>query len=142
MEDLLSKMHGLNIREANYAVLHAQLRRRWPTIADNYPKPELPSTAPPPATYVYQAPAPPTNASAAQQWPCTLASTPITPQYDAPDSFFQSRPRAEGCAFCNQNGHRVHECSFAEEYVRAGRAIIRTGRIHLPNGDPIPNDGT
>jgi len=141
MEDLLSKMHGLNIREANYAVLHAQLCCRWPNIADDYPKPELPLTAPPPATYAYQAP-PPTNASAAQQWPRTPALTAMTPQNDAPNSFFRSRPHAEGCAFCNQNGHRVRECSFAEEYVHAGHAIICTGRIHLPNGNPIPNDGT
>ena len=65
MEDLLSKIHGLNIHEANYTILHAQLRRRWPNIANDYPKPELPSTAPPPATYMYQAPPPPTNANTA-----------------------------------------------------------------------------
>ena len=29
----------------------------------------------------------------------------------------------------------------AEEYVRSGRATIRGGRIHLPNGVPVPNDG-
>ena len=88
MEDLLSKMYSLNICEANYAVLHAQLHCHWPNIADNYPKPKLPLTAPPPATYVYQAPPPPTNANAMQQWPRTPASTAMTPQNDAPDSFF------------------------------------------------------
>ena len=30
----------------------------------------------------------------------------------------------------------------AGEYVRSGRATIRGGRIHLPNGDLVPNDGT
>jgi len=126
MEDLLSKMHSLNICEANYAVLHAQLRRRWPNIADNYPKPKLPSTALPPTTYAYQALPPPTNTNAAQQWPCTPASIATTPQNDAPDSFFQSCPHAKGCAFYNQKGHCVRKCSFAEEYVHASHAIIHT----------------
>jgi len=88
MEDLLSKMHSLNICKANYAVLHMQLHHRWPNVADNYPKPQLPLATLPPASYVYQAPPPPTNANATQQWPCTPASTAMTPQYDAPNSFF------------------------------------------------------
>jgi hypothetical protein len=30
----------------------------------------------------------------------------------------------------------------AEEYVDSGRAVIVNHRIHLPNGQPVPNDGT
>ena len=36
----------------------------------------------------------------------------------------------------------MRECPAAEEYVDTGRAIVRDNRIHLPNGQPVPNDGT
>ena len=33
-------------------------------------------------------------------------------------------------------------CTTAEEYVNTGRASLVDNRIHLPNGQPIPYDGT
>ena len=122
MEDLLSKMHGLNIRDSTYTILHAQLHCRWPSIANDYPKPEAVSAAPQPATYSYQAPPAPPNSNASQQWSRTPAPTTSTSRYEDPESFFRSRQRSEGCAFCNQKGHRIRECNLAEEYVRSGRA--------------------
>jgi len=68
--------------------------------------------------------------------------TTLTPSFDDPNSFFRTRQRSEGCAFCNQNSHHIRKCNLAEEYVRSGRASIRGGCIHLPNGNPVPNDGT
>ena len=63
-------------------------------------------------------------------------------RYEDPESFFRSQQRSEGCAFCNQKGHRICECNLAEDYVCSGRASIRSGRIHLPTGDQVPNDST
>jgi len=142
MGDLLSQMHGLNIRDSTYTILHAQLRRRWPTIANDYPKPELVSATPQPATYSYQAPPAAPNPNTSPQWSRTPAPTTSTPSFDDPNLFFRTRQRSEGCAFCNQNGHHIRKCNLAEEYVRSGRASIRGGRIHLLNGEPVPNDGT
>jgi hypothetical protein len=90
MEDLLGRMHGLNIRETTYALLHGQLRRRWPSVADDYPKPELPLAPKPPTTYAYQAPLP-VNPTVAPQWlqtPAPTAPTASSAQQDCPDSFF------------------------------------------------------
>ena len=38
-------------------------------------------------------------------------------------------------------GHRIHGCPAAEEYYRTGRVKIIGNRLHLPTGEPIPNDG-
>jgi len=142
MGDLLSQMHGLNIWDSTYAILHAQLCRRWPTIANDYPRPELVSATPQPATYSYQAPLAAPNPNTLLQWSRTPAPTTLTPSFNDPNLFFQTQQRSEGCTFCNQNGHHICKCNLAEEYVRSSHASIRGGCIHLPNGDPVPNDGT
>ena len=80
MEDLLSQMHGLNIRDSTYSILHAQLRHRWPSVANNYPKPDLVSVAPQPATYTYQALLTPPNPNTSSQWSRTPAPTTLTPR--------------------------------------------------------------
>jgi hypothetical protein len=36
----------------------------------------------------------------------------------------------------------VLNCPAAEEYMRPGRALVKNDRLHLPTGDPIPNDGS
>jgi hypothetical protein len=36
----------------------------------------------------------------------------------------------------------IRSCPGAMEYVNAGRAMVKNGRIHLLNGQPIPNDGS
>jgi hypothetical protein len=38
-------------------------------------------------------------------------------------------------------GHRIHGCPAAEEYVDTGCVKIIGNRLHLPTGEPIPNDG-
>jgi hypothetical protein len=57
-------------------------------------------------------------------------------------SYFRLGPCSEGCSFCHGQGHRIHECPIGDDYVRSGHATIINGRIHLPNGQPIPFDGT
>ena len=144
MEELLSKMHGLNIQEQAYALLHGQLRHHWPLVANDYPKPELPSISAPTA-YAYQAPPPPIIPTAPPLWPRTPVPPPVvtsTQQGDNPKSFFRTHQHADGCTFCTQKGHRVQECSLAEEYVHTGRAKISNSHIHLPNLQPVSNNGS
>ncbi|KAI9455894.1 hypothetical protein F5148DRAFT_1324582 [Russula earlei] len=54
-------------------------------------------------------------------------------------AYFRRAPRLNGCPFCAQPGHGVRWCTIAEEYCRTGRIVIRNARLHLPNGQPIPN---
>jgi hypothetical protein len=90
MEDLLSKMHRLNVHEQVYTLLHGQLHQCWPLVANDYPKPKLPSVLASMA-YAYQALPPPAMPTALPQWPQMPAPTPIiipNQQIDSPDSFF------------------------------------------------------
>ena len=61
---------------------------------------------------------------------------------NAAASFFQSSPCTEVCSFCHGQGHRICECPTGNEYVLSGRATIINNRLHLPNGQPIPFDGS
>jgi len=111
-----------------------------PGLARNSLKPKLGPLASSPIS-AYQAPSAPQTIS--QPSPRTTDSNPAPPQLARgdPSAFFRKRSRSDGCAFCSQNDHCVRECNTAEEYVRDGRATICNGRIHLPSGDPVPNDG-
>jgi hypothetical protein len=120
----LSRMHGLSVQERSYTLLYTQCLRRYPELAPMLPKPEIVRDAPP-SRYSYQ----------------TTTAPPPPPSADA-SAFFRPRPRADGCAFCVQPGHRVRECPAAQEYVHTGRASIRDGRICLPNGRHVPNDSS
>ncbi|KAI9429881.1 hypothetical protein H4582DRAFT_2088124 [Lactarius indigo] len=131
LEDLMDKMHGLSMRERSYAVLYARLAHRYPDVARNVPKPEL--TQP---SYAFQTPSTPTSSS---RQPWTERSVPAPPPAVSSDSSF-FRSRAMSCAFCSQTNHRIRECPIAQEYVRLGRAVVINDRIHLPNGQPIPNN--
>jgi hypothetical protein len=142
MEELLGKMHGLTIRDSAYAILHGQLCCHWPNVTNDYPKPELTLPPPPLAAYTYQALPPSTIPNFQQQWLQTPAPTTAPTNYETPDGFFCSWPCTDGCTFCNQRGHCIRECSIAKDYVCSGCTTICSGQIHLPNGDPIPNDGS
>jgi hypothetical protein len=62
------------------------------------------------------------------------------PSISKPPGFFCAC--SDRCAFCTQKGHCLYECLAAEEYIDSGRAVIVNHWIHLPNGQPVPNDGT
>ena len=137
-------MYGLSPRDRSYATLYARCAHRFPNIAATLPKPELAHEPSPPAiSYAYQsqsAPQPAFN----QSWSHTSHSAPVLPTLPSNEAaaFFRPRPRVEGCAFCAQAGHRLRECRIAQEYIASGRAIIKEERIHLPDGQRVPNDGT
>jgi hypothetical protein len=133
LADLVTKLHGLSVRDPTYAVLYAQCKLRFPQIAQDLVRPELFQAA---STVAYQAPA-------SQAWAQpAAASAPAPAASTASSSFFRRPARTDGCAFCAQRGHMVRSCPAAEEYVRTGRALIKNDRLHLPTGESIPNDGS
>jgi hypothetical protein len=151
IEDLVGRMHDLDIRERSYAILYAQCADRFPNIAQVMPKPELSRTAPSTSNaFTYQAPSTFPQPSVMPQQPQAFPLQHTPPLQHAPSHIpvadstplFRSRPRIEGCAFCTQLGHRVRECPAAREYVNTRRAMLKNDRLYLPDGTPIPNDGT
>jgi hypothetical protein len=157
------QLHSLSVRDTAYARLHAQCARRFPDIARDLPKPEYRRDSPV-VSYSYQA-TPALPPLTAQQWPYQTApalplptaqpwpifhsaSVPALTQASAlppppiiasaADSFYCPHP----CTFCMYMGHLIHDCAQVGEYLRAGQATHINSKIYLPNGQPIPNDGT
>jgi hypothetical protein len=101
----------------------------------------------PSASFALQAPANPSwpqpvaSAPAQARQPWVQRTQPTTLPSDA-TSFFRTPRWIDGCAFCTQSGHIVHECPIAMEYVSTGRAKIMNNRVNLPNGQWIPNNGS
>jgi hypothetical protein len=110
-EDLVKRMRGLPINEEAYAMLYTRCALRFPYVVQLLPtgRPLFTQPAPvPTASLSLQAPAPPPQ-TVPQTWP--VAAVPsTTPQFIPIPSFFRSRARSDGCAFCTQPGHRVREC--------------------------------
>lgn len=156
IENLIRGMRGLSVHEEAYAMLFAECIIRFPDLGQVMPQPAFVS-APIPATTSFSVqtpvPAPPPSSTRAP-WPANpppSAPWPARPPPSAPwptnpppttnyPSFF--RPRIDRCAFCLQPSHRIRECTGAQEYVRSGRVIVVDDKLSLPNGHPIPYDGT
>jgi hypothetical protein len=163
LDELITQLHSLSVRDPAYARLHARYVCRFPDIARNLPKPEY-QMDPLVVSYSYQASAAP-PLPPAQQWPYQAASAPPLPpaqqwpmfhpasiftpaQASAPppppviassaNSFYHPR----SCTFCMFTGHLICNCAQVGEYLRAGLATHINGKIYLPNSQPIPNDGT
>ena len=124
LEDLVGRLHGLSVRDREYVNLHARRVDPFPNAMMGIPKPGY-RDGPPMVAYLYQATAslPPTP----QPWsaPTTApAPVPITPPAStgAPTSFFQPRP--DFCTFCCAQGHRVHSCPIANEYLTSRHASV------------------
>jgi hypothetical protein len=168
-EELLDQMDHLPLHNRAYASLHAHCILRYPHLAKSLANPEMSAgttslsyqaVSPPPPianptyayqatppsqpcaalTYGYQAPPPPPPPR--QPWAPvpTLMPHQSPPSVSKPLGFF--RARSDRCAFCTQKGHHLCECPVAEEYIDSGRAVIVNHQIHLPNGQPVPNDST
>ena len=141
---MIGRLYDLSVWEKSYAILFAQCAKRFPEAMFGIPKPEY-RTGSPAITYSYQpaAPQPPTS----QPWSVPTTAPVPTPSAPAAStgtatSFFRFGPRPEACAFCCAENHRVCDCAIAGEYVKSGCASIVNDRIHLPNGQPVPFDGS
>ena len=143
---LVTKLSSLSVQEPSYFVLYSQCQDRFPSIARRLPKPMLfsagASSSPATATVAFQAPHTPAHQSWTQHTPATPAPPPVANMSEGA-AFFSDRngTRPQGCTFCGMLGHRIHGCPAAEEYYRTGRVKIIGNRLHLPTGEPIPNDG-
>ena len=141
LDDLIYKLHSLSVRDFAYKQAYARCARRFPDALRGIPEPGY-RDAPPTAAYSYQPAAPP---PALQPWSApapTLVSPAANANANAIASFFRTTPRPETCAFCTAPDHRLRQCPIANEYLVSGRASIVGDRMHLPNGQPIPFDGT
>ena len=144
IDDLLRRMRGLSTRDESYALLYGRCAAWFPTVAQSLPKPHIVEhesaslTAFSVQTSPLLPPPPPTQ----QSWPTSSNSLPTTPSSSNPSSFFRAPLRPDGCAFCTQSGHRVRGCPTAKEYLGLGRVLVQGDRLYLPNGQPIPNDGS
>ena len=152
-------MHGLSIRDPNYAALYVECMQRFPDVVKQLAGPvfcqiptssfafQTPATQPwtqPVPTLAQQpwqqsAPPPPAPVPSHQQW--NQPTQPIMPPSDA-TSFFRIPQRMNGCAFCTQPNHGIRKCPIAMEYVRMDCTKVINDRLHLPNGQRIPNDGS
>ena len=140
MEDLVLQLHSLLVQDPSYAVLYARCAAHFLHLLKSVPRLEY-KTGPIATTYSYQAtapPPPPPQPWSAHAAPLAPTQAPFTTT--AAPSYY--RPRPEVCSFCYAPGHRIRECPIGDEYVRTGRATIINGRLHLPNGQPIPYNGT
>ena len=134
---LVTKLNNLSVWEPSYLVLYSQCQKRFPSIAQHLPKPDLFANQLSPA--IAAVPAPARQPSAQQTF---APPTPSTADATA-DAFFWDRNgvRSRSCVFCGVLGHRIRGCPVAQEYVDTGRVKIVGNRLHLPTGQPIPNDG-
>jgi len=140
LKSFIYQLHALPQRDPKYAFLYAQCAARFPNHMTNIPRPGYQADTA--AAYLYQAPPPPLP-----MWsvPATTPiPTPVVPAVNtaAPTPFFQFGPCPETCVFCRANGHRLRACTVASKYIRSRCATWINDRIHLPNGQPVPFDGS
>ncbi|KAF8266264.1 hypothetical protein EI94DRAFT_1803351 [Lactarius quietus] len=121
---LLTKLKSLSIHKLSYLILYTH-HHQWPQLPISHP-PALPWQQ-----WSQQMPTP---------MPSTSSSTSAASDGDI---FFSERNGAcpHGCVFCNLFGHHIHGCPAVEEYYRTGHIQIIGNWIHLPTGEPVPNDG-
>ena len=144
-DNIGTKLKSLSVCEPSYLPLYSQCQECFPHVVRRLPKPDLFATQAPPAaaTVAYQS----SPASARQPWAQRMTTPPasVTPPTDTSegDAFFSDRNgiQTRGCTFCGVLGHRIRGCPAAQEYYRTGCVKIISNRLHLPTGEPMPNDG-
>ena len=133
IDDIMNQFRSLSPGDPTYASLYARCLHRYPAIAQTLQKPDYGYRS----SFTLNAPA-----STPQRQPWNERPAPPSLPSDPSKASFFRRNISEGCAFCLNSAHRVRQCPIAEEYYNSGRVKIINERIHLPNGQPIPNDGS
>jgi len=139
---LVYQLHAVPVRDLKYTLLYARCAARFPNHMRGIPKPggfQIDTTA----SYSYQMPAPlpPPTWSVPAAAPVPTPATPA-PNFSTAAPFLHFGPRPELCIFCRTEGHRLRSCPTLNDYVQSGHASWINDRIHLPNGQPVPFDGT
>ena len=150
IDDIITQLRPLSPSDPAYASLYARCLHRYPAIAQTLQKPDYgyrstfslnsPSSITPNTPPSFPPSAPPSFTSR-QSWSERPAPPSLPSDANAAKASFFRRDGPDGCAFCQNPGHRVRRCPIAEEYFDAGRISIINERIYLPNGQPVPNDG-
>jgi hypothetical protein len=143
LEAFIYQLHALLVWDPKYVLVYARCTTQFPNTMMGIPRPGYQVDTS--ASYTYQA-------SALSPLPLQLWSAPATAPIPAPttpssntnatSTFLRFSPRAETCAFCRAEGHHLRLCTTANEYIQSGRASWINKQIHLPNGQPVPFDGT
>jgi hypothetical protein len=143
LEAFIYQLHTLPVQDLKYVLVYARCASRFPNAMLGIPRPryQVDTTA----TYAYQAPAP--SPLPPQLWSTPAAApilAPTTPSSSTNATFMFLRfgPCAETCAFCHAEGHRLCSCTTTNEYIQSRRTSWINKWIHLPNGQPVPFDGT
>lgn len=153
MEDLIFQLHNLPVWDHAYTILYARCARHFLDTMRGIPQPQSYQTDLS-ASYSYQATNPPPLNP--QSWMHPITPPPLIPQpWSAPaaasptsanaipaTTYFCPGPRIKSCTFCHTEGHCIHSCALANEYVTSGRTTYVNDHIHLPNGQPVPFNGT
>ena len=129
----MNQFRSLSPSEPTYASLYARCLHRYLAIAQTLQKPDYGHCS----SFTLNAPAP-----TPPRQPWNERPAPPSLSSDPSRATFFRRNVSEGCAFCLNPAHRVRQCPIAEEYYNSGRVTIINERIHLPNSQPIPNNGS
>jgi hypothetical protein len=143
LEAFIYQLHALLVWDPKYALVYTRCASQFPNTMLGIPRPgyQVDTTA----TYTYQAPVP--SPLPWQLWsmptaaPIPASATPLS-NISATSPFLCFSPYAEMCTFCRTEGHCLCLCTTANEYIQSGRASWINKWIHLPNGQPVPFDGT
>ncbi len=121
IEELVLKMLNLSVHDPAYTVLYAQISYHFPNAAKPLPPPNFGQTA----TVAYHTPTNHPSNTITQHPQSQQAQT--TPLSNKVASFFGKAARTDRCAFCTHQGHIVHRCPTAEEYICFSHALVRNG---------------
>jgi hypothetical protein len=135
IDDIIHQFRSLTPSDSAYASLYARCLHRYPSIAQTLQKPDFGHRS----AFSLNAPSP---SVPRQPWSDRPAPPSLPSDSSSPKASFFRRETTEGCAFCLDLGHRIRRCPIAEEYFNSGRVKIYNDRIYLPNGQPVPNDGS
>jgi len=140
LKSFIYQLHALPQHNPKYAFLYVQSAAHFPNHMTSIPRPGYQADTA--ATYLYQVLPPPLPMWSA---PATAPiPTPVMPIINAATStpFFQFGPHPKTCVFCRTDGHQLHACTITSKYICSRHATWINDRIHLPNGQPVPFDGS
>jgi len=142
LDKLIRQLYNCLVRDPEYISLYLKCLLRFPDVAREIPKPEH-WREPLSVAYSYQAV--PLVAPTQQHWSMHALTPPQVSAHPPPvaslaDLFFCSC--LTGCIFYRHQGHQIRVCRATEDYVRSSHTTVIDDHLHLPNFQPIPNNGT
>jgi len=130
VEELMVRLHGLQVHDANYASAYARLVCIAPAVAERIPAP-APEMWKQPVTAV-------SNAVSAP----ILPHPPLPPQYPPRNQWPTRNTFDEPCFFCRDPAHQLRGCPVVADYLRAGKIVRHPtwGTLVFPDRSRIERD--